>query len=58
MQFNKSLISFHFIADEYTDRWDDAFYAAGVFIVISGVLAWIAGVMVARDDVSDEDDDT
>lgn len=44
------------LSDDYTNRWDDAFYAAGFFIAISGVLAWITGVMVARDDNSDEDD--
>lgn len=45
----------HMLSDEYTNRWDDAFYAAGFFIAIAGVLAWITGVMVARDDDTDDD---
>lgn len=41
MQFN---------ADEYTLRWDDAFYAAGFFIAVSGILAWVTGYLEDRDE--------
>lgn len=43
--------------DDYTERWDDAFYAAGFFIAFSGVLAWITGVLVERDEEEEEEDD-
>lgn len=46
------------IPDDYANHWDDAFYAAGVFMAISGILAWIAGLMVARDYSSDQEDET
>lgn len=39
-----------FSPDDYTLRWDDAFYAAGVFIAISGVLAWITDLLEGIDD--------
>lgn len=50
---------------DFTKRWDDAFYAAGFFIAISGILAWVTGILVDRDEedeteeeeAEDDDDD-
>lgn len=36
-------------SDDYTERWDDAFYAAGFFIALAGVLAWLTGELAKRD---------
>uniref|UniRef100_A0A2M3Z7F3 Putative monocarboxylate transporter n=1 Tax=Anopheles braziliensis TaxID=58242 RepID=A0A2M3Z7F3_9DIPT len=39
---------------DVTDRWDDSFYAAGFFIFLSGVCAWIIGPL--NGDASDADE--
>ena len=39
----------HPLSDEYTLRWDDSFYAAGFFIALSGVLAWVISILEDRD---------
>lgn len=49
---------FLFASDDSTNRWDDAFYAAGFFIVISGVLAWITGNLIERDEADEEESET
>lgn len=49
------IIDLFFPSDDSTNRWDDAFYAAGFFIVISGVLAWVTGKLVERDETDDEE---
>lgn len=40
-----------------TQRWDDAFYAAGFFIAVSGVLAWVTGKLVERDEAEEDDEE-
>lgn len=48
---NEQIIVF---SDEYTLRWDDSFYAAGVFIAISGVLAWVTGYLEDLDEQKEQ----
>lgn len=38
-----------------TQRWDDAFYAAGFFIAMSGLLAWLTGTLAERDEAEDDE---
>uniref|UniRef100_A0A7G3AQK6 Putative monocarboxylate transporter 9-like protein n=1 Tax=Lutzomyia longipalpis TaxID=7200 RepID=A0A7G3AQK6_LUTLO len=35
---------------DWTLRWDDSFYAAGFFIAVSGALAYVTGILVDRED--------
>lgn len=35
---------------ELFGRWDESFYFAGVFISVSGILAYITGILLNRDD--------
>lgn len=37
-------------------RWDDTFYAAGVFIVISGLLAYVIGTLNPVEDDSEDEE--
>lgn len=39
-----------FYADEYTRRWDDSFYAAGFFIAVSGIFAYITAILEDNDE--------
>lgn len=41
--------------DDYTQRWDDAFYAAGFFIALSGVFVWLTGELAKRDEQSEQE---
>lgn len=41
----------------YIYRWDDTFYAAGIFIVISGLLAYVIGTLKPVDDSDDEEEE-
>ncbi|XP_058066249.1 uncharacterized protein LOC131215870 [Anopheles bellator] len=40
---------------DVTHRWDDSFYAAGFFIFLSGVCAWVIGP-IERANMEDEED--
>lgn len=42
--------------DDITTRWDESFYAAGVFIFLSGILAWITGFILDNEEDSDDED--
>jgi MFS family permease len=42
---------------EYTNRWDDTFYAAGISISISGILAYVIGTLRADEETDDEEED-
>lgn len=37
-------------------RWDDSFYAGGIFVALSGVLAYVIGEVRAESD-SNEDEE-
>ena len=37
--------------------WDDSFYLGGVFIALSGLLAWIMGPIHAEDHNNNNNDD-
>uniref|UniRef100_A0A182QGJ6 Major facilitator superfamily (MFS) profile domain-containing protein n=1 Tax=Anopheles farauti TaxID=69004 RepID=A0A182QGJ6_9DIPT len=41
---------------DVTNRWDDSFYAAGFFIFLSGVCAWLIGSLDARPDEEEGDE--
>jgi hypothetical protein len=40
---------------QFSRRWDDSFYAGGIFIGLSGVLAYVIGDVKAESD-NDEDE--
>nr|XP_040224398.2 uncharacterized protein LOC120950448 [Anopheles coluzzii]XP_040224400.2 uncharacterized protein LOC120950448 [Anopheles coluzzii]XP_040224401.2 uncharacterized protein LOC120950448 [Anopheles coluzzii]XP_040224402.2 uncharacterized protein LOC120950448 [Anopheles coluzzii]XP_049462813.1 uncharacterized protein LOC120950448 [Anopheles coluzzii] len=42
---------------DVTNRWDDSFYAAGFFIFLSGVCAWLIGSLEQTADNEEEQDD-
>uniref|UniRef100_A0A182NH05 Major facilitator superfamily (MFS) profile domain-containing protein n=1 Tax=Anopheles dirus TaxID=7168 RepID=A0A182NH05_9DIPT len=42
---------------DVTNRWDDSFYAAGFFIFLSGVCAWMIGSLESTPDDDGEDGD-
>jgi hypothetical protein len=52
MWFKMILLSFSIFS-----RWDDTFYAAGISIAISGLLAYVIGTLRPVDDDDDDDDD-
>lgn len=39
---------------DLTGRWDDTFYVGGFFIVISGILAYVTGILEDRDMAKEE----
>uniref|UniRef100_A0A182PJV0 Major facilitator superfamily (MFS) profile domain-containing protein n=1 Tax=Anopheles epiroticus TaxID=199890 RepID=A0A182PJV0_9DIPT len=41
---------------DVTNRWDDSFYAAGFFIFLSGVCAWLIGPVEATPETEDGDE--
>lgn len=43
-------------ADDYTHQWDESFYTAGIFILVSGILAWVTGCLVDNEEDSDDED--
>lgn len=39
-----------------TIRWDDSFYAGGIFVALSGLCAYVIGELRVESDNDDEDE--